>query len=69
MGDRAQEVRQIGMLFSLSRSKAAVLGETAALGQHSQEILAELGEARARSRGSTSLPSWLEPGGGSGGRK
>ncbi len=30
---RYGEVRQIGMLFSLSRSKAAVRGETAALGQ------------------------------------
>jgi crotonobetainyl-CoA:carnitine CoA-transferase CaiB-like acyl-CoA transferase len=47
MGDRAQEVRQIGMLFSLSRSKAAVLGETAALGQHSREILAELGDSES----------------------
>jgi crotonobetainyl-CoA:carnitine CoA-transferase CaiB-like acyl-CoA transferase len=37
------EVRQLGMLFSLSRSKAVVRGETAALGQHNREILAELG--------------------------
>ena len=47
MGDRAQEVRQIGMLFSLPQSKAAVLGETAALGQHGREILAELGDSES----------------------
>jgi crotonobetainyl-CoA:carnitine CoA-transferase CaiB-like acyl-CoA transferase len=37
------EILQIGRLFSLSRSPTTPRGQTATLGQHSKEILAELG--------------------------
>jgi crotonobetainyl-CoA:carnitine CoA-transferase CaiB-like acyl-CoA transferase len=42
---RYGEVLQIGSLFTLSRARTRPSGDTAAIGQHSREILAELGYA------------------------
>jgi crotonobetainyl-CoA:carnitine CoA-transferase CaiB-like acyl-CoA transferase len=40
---RYGEILQIGSLFTLSRARTCPSGETASLGQHTREILAELG--------------------------
>ena len=44
---RYGEILQIGRLFSLSRSATCPRGDTAVLGQHNREILAELGYSEA----------------------
>ena len=44
---RYGEILQIGRLFSLSRSATCPRGETANLGEHSREVLAELGYSDA----------------------
>ena len=44
---RYGEILQIGRLFSLSRSATCPRGDTANLGQHSREVLAELGYSQA----------------------
>jgi len=40
---RYGEILQIGSLFTLSRARIRPSGDTATIGQHSREILAELG--------------------------
>ena len=44
---RYGEILQIGRLFSFSRSATCPRGDTANLGQHSREVLAELGYSDA----------------------
>jgi crotonobetainyl-CoA:carnitine CoA-transferase CaiB-like acyl-CoA transferase len=44
---RYGEILQIGGLFSLSRSATCPRGDTASLGEHSREVLAELGYSEA----------------------
>jgi crotonobetainyl-CoA:carnitine CoA-transferase CaiB-like acyl-CoA transferase len=45
---RYGEILQIGSQFTLSRAKTSPSGETATIGQHSREILAELGYSDAQ---------------------
>jgi len=44
---RYGEILQIGSLFTLSRARTRPSGDTASIGQHSREILAELGYSDA----------------------